>query len=103
MAKIDAPVIASQPEAPVKVYVTIPDEDLFEMSHPEIQINGTRYLPGKHYVTADVGGEIERLVRGWAKAQIRLNRPGQDRKVRARMESQSQVRGAVVDEHTDLG
>jgi hypothetical protein len=105
MAKIDAPVLTPSAVVPAVTttkavptqWVTVPQEDAFEFTHPPIMINGEKYGPGKHFVTADIAFEIERLVSVFAKGQVRLIRNGQDKAVRARMNAQAASQGGTAD------
>jgi hypothetical protein len=79
-SRIDAPVLEAPGAKEKKVYVEVPSEDMFDMIHPDIIINGRHYKPGKHFVEPELAGEIKRLVDTFNKGQVRLLRPSADRK-----------------------
>lgn len=105
MPKFDVPVTSPSVAVPVveKQWVTVPDEDAFEFLHPDIEINGNKYGPGKHFVSAELAGEIDSRVKIFAKGQVRLIRNGQDKAVRARMNHAAQANGGkVASDDTDF-
>ncbi len=64
-----------------KVYVSIPGEDLFDLTHAPVIINGNTYEAGKdHYVSKELASEIQRIVSAWRRQQVHLLRPSPDRK-----------------------
>ena len=95
MPKIDAPELTRSAAAVAsdKVYVEVPDEDLFDLVHPDIIINGEHFGPGKHYVSPILAGEIKRLVDQFRRGQVRLLQPKRDAK----------ALGAVAREATSRG
>jgi len=78
MPKIDAPELKAKEQE--KVYVTIPDMDLFDMTHPAIIINGRVFGPGKHYVDTTLAGTIEERIKMFRDGQVRLLQPKSDKK-----------------------
>lgn len=80
MPKIDAPEIKSAAPVVDKVWVEVPEKDLFDLNHADILINGHKYAPGKHFVSVELAGEITMLVNRWRKQQIRLLQPTRDSK-----------------------
>jgi hypothetical protein len=73
------------PQVPVSsddmVYVTIPSEDLYDYTHPGVQLNAVKFEPGNTYkVPAAVGAEVEQRLAMFNKEQIRLLRPKVDGK-----------------------
>lgn len=81
MAKIDLPEIkAPASSEEVYEYVTIPARDLFDMPHPNIQINETKYGPGKHYVTKQVADVLKDRLEEYERGNVRLMRPVRDHK-----------------------
>ena len=87
MAKIDlAEVKAPTSSEDVYEYVTIPERDLFDMPHPNIQINETRYGPGKHYVAKQVADVLKDRLQQYEMSNVRLMRPVRDHKAEQLMQ-----------------
>jgi len=87
MAKIDlAEIKAPNSSEEVYEYVTIPDRDLFDMPHPNIQINETKYGPGRHYVTKQVAACLHDRLREYEMSNVRLMRPVKDHKAEQLMQ-----------------
>lgn len=62
-------------------YVTIPANDLFDHSHPGVQLNRHKFEAGKTYrVRQDVAAEVQMRLNMYAAEQVRLLRPNADRK-----------------------
>lgn len=77
MPKLDLPVLKE--DAPERVYVKIPAEDLIGMVHPKVIVSGKEYLPGETYsLPPDEAKWIESRIKGFTKSQINLNRNTQD-------------------------
>jgi hypothetical protein len=62
-------------------YVEIPETDLFDQPFGTIQINFIDYAPGKHFVNAELAGEIRRLLKQRQVGDLRVLRPTQDKKM----------------------
>ena len=62
-------------------YVEVPETDLFDKPFGSIQINFTDYGPGKHFVSAELAGEIRRLLKQRQQGDVRILRPTQDKKM----------------------
>jgi hypothetical protein len=63
------------------VKVEIPLADLFDHSHPGVQLNRHKFEPGKTYLLrGDVALEVKRRLAMFHDEQIRLLRPNADRK-----------------------
>lgn len=62
-------------------YVEVPEVDLFDKPFGGIQINFIDYGPGKHFVNAELAGEIRRLLKQRQAGDIRILRPTQDKKM----------------------
>lgn len=78
MPKIDAPELKTKDQE--RVYVTVPDMDLFDMTHPSIIINGRVFGPGKHYVDPVIASTIEERIKLFRDGQVRLLQPKSDKK-----------------------
>lgn len=86
MANIDLGVTSATPKPkpePIKDqrgsrWVTIPERDLFDFTHPPVAINHAVYGPGKHFVAADTADWIEDRLRRKFESDIRVMRPNQD-------------------------
>lgn len=69
------------PTAEEYVKVEIPNTDLFDHSHPGVQLNRHRFEPGKTYLLrGDVALEVKRRLAMFHDEQVRLLRPNADRK-----------------------
>lgn len=63
------------------VRVEIPATDLFDHTHPGVQLNRHRFEPGKTYLLrGDVALEVKRRLLMFHDEQVRLLRPNADRK-----------------------
>lgn len=63
------------------VQVTIPSTDLFDVTHPGVQLNRHKFEAGKTYlVRGDVAREVNDRLKRFATEQVRLLRPNADRK-----------------------
>jgi hypothetical protein len=85
MSKLEASEIAEVSKPAINedkfVHITIPATDLYDHTHPGVQLNRHRFEPGKTYlVRADVAGEIENRLKLFDREQVRLLRPNADRK-----------------------
>jgi hypothetical protein len=86
---IDAPVTSptkasDKTNASTKVWVEVPEDDIFEQRHPDIIVNGIHYGPGKHYVDSVLAGTINERIKLYARAQARLNSSRPDKVTRLR-------------------
>jgi hypothetical protein len=80
------------------VRVEIPLTDLFDHSHPGVQLNRHKFEPGKVYsLRGDVALEVKRRLAMFHNEQVRLLRPNADRKALADVNKGSQwtSRGSV--------
>jgi hypothetical protein len=69
------------PTAEEYVRVEIPHADLFDHTHPGVQLNRHRFEPGKTYLLrGDVALEVKRRLAMFHDEQVRLLRPNADRK-----------------------
>lgn len=69
------------PTAEEYVRVEIPLADLFDHSHPGVQLNRHKFEPGKTYLLrGDVALEVKRRLAMFHDEQVRLLRPNADRK-----------------------
>lgn len=69
------------PTAEEYVKVEIPLTDLFDHSHPGVQLNRHKFEPGKTYLLrGDVALEVKRRLAMFHDEQVRLLRPNADRK-----------------------
>ncbi len=69
------------PTAEEYVRVEIPYADLFDHTHPGVQLNRHRFEPGKTYLLrGDVALEVKRRLAMFHDEQVRLLRPNADRK-----------------------
>lgn len=63
------------------VRVEIPSADLFDHTHPGVQLNRHKFEPGKTYLLrGDVALEVKRRLAMFHDEQVRLLRPNADRK-----------------------
>jgi hypothetical protein len=63
------------------VKVEIPSADLFDHTHPGVQLNRHRFEPGKTYLLrGDVALEVKKRLAMFHDEQVRLLRPNADRK-----------------------
>jgi hypothetical protein len=63
------------------VEITMPSTDLYDHTHPGVQLNRHKFEPGKTYlVRADVAAEIQMRLKMFDREQVRLLRPNADRK-----------------------
>jgi hypothetical protein len=74
--------VAKSTPSPEKfVEITIPASDLYDHTHPGVQLNRHRFEPGKTYlVRQDVASEITMRLKMFDREQVRLLRPNADRK-----------------------
>jgi hypothetical protein len=69
------------PTAEEYVRVEIPSSDLFDHTHPGVQLNRHKFEPGKTYLLrGDVALEVKRRLAMFHDEQVRLLRPNADRK-----------------------
>jgi hypothetical protein len=79
------------PTAEEYVKVEIPLTDLFDHSHPGVQLNRHKFEPGKTYLLrGDVALEVKRRLAMFHDEQVRLLRPNADRKALADVNRGSQ-------------
>lgn len=72
------------PTAEEYVRVEIPASDLFDHSHPGVQLNRHKFEPGRTYMLrGDVALEVKRRLAMFHDEQVRLLRPNADRKALA--------------------
>jgi hypothetical protein len=81
------------------VWVEIPDTDLFGEPHTGVSINFNQFLPGKYFVSPEMGAEVQKLLASRMRGDIRVLQPRQDA-VMARIMSKSQL-GAPVNANLD--
>lgn len=63
------------------VEITMPATDLYDHTHPGVQLNRHKFEAGKTYlVRTDVATEITRILKTFDREQVRLLRPNADRK-----------------------
>lgn len=65
---------------PTHVYVTIPEKDMFDLTHPGVGINRDHYGPGTHFVPQDIADEITRICATFDAQNIRILQPRRDQK-----------------------
>ena|SRR5712691_7880111 len=75
-------------------WVEVPDYDLFGEPHTGVSVNFEQFLPGKYFVSPEMGGEIKRLLANRMRGDIRVLQPRQDVNM-ARIMAKSQL-GAPV-------
>lgn len=69
------------PTAEEYVKVEIPSSDLFDHTHPGVQLNRHKFEPGKTYLLrGDVALEVKKRLAMFHDEQVRLLRPNADRK-----------------------
>lgn len=74
-------VTKSLPSTEKFVEITMPATDLYDHTHPGVQLNRHKFEPGKTYlVRADVAAEITMRLKMFDREQVRLLRPNADRK-----------------------
>src|SRR6267378_53675 len=79
------------PTAEEYVKVEIPLADLFDHSHPGVQLNRHKFEPGKTYLLrGDVALEVKKRLAMFHDEQVRLLRPNADRKALADVNRGSQ-------------
>jgi len=79
MAKVDLPAVTgSKPDGR---YVTVPETDLFGMTHPGVRLNTESYDAGKTYfLDNERAGTIEDALKGYEESTRRVLQPRQDAK-----------------------
>lgn len=92
MPKIDAPETKQAKDE--RVYVTVPEIDLFDITHPDIIINGRVFGPGKHYVESELAKTIEERINLFRLGQVRLLQPKSDKKALDAMNRNGAARSA---------
>jgi len=86
------------PQREEYIRVDIPLTDIFDHSHPGVQLNRHKFEPGKTYLLrADVALEVKRRLAMFHDEQVRLLRPNADRKALSDVNKGSQwtSRGSV--------
>ncbi len=78
-------------------YVDIPDVDLYEFPFEGFSINNDHFGPGKHLVPPDVAESLEERLAAWRAADIRLMRPGRDKKTSKDLDRERKRRGVTED------
>lgn len=74
-------VAKSTPIADKFVEITMPATDLYDHTHPGVQLNRHKFEAGKTYlVRQDVASEITMRLKMFDREQVRLLRPNADRK-----------------------
>jgi hypothetical protein len=74
-------VVRTMPTKEEYVKVEIPATDLFDHTHPGVQLNRHRFDPGRTYLLrGDVALEVKRRLLMFHNEQVRLLRPNADRK-----------------------
>lgn len=72
---------SATPDTAKFVEITIPASDLYDHTHPGVQLNRHKFEPGKTYlVRQDVANEITMRLKMFDREQVRLLRPNADRK-----------------------
>jgi len=67
-------------------WVEVPEEDLFGEKHTGVSINFEQFGPGRHFVSAEKAGEINRLLQNRVRSDMRILQPNQDKKMLEIME-----------------
>lgn len=85
MSKLEVSEIKEVPKPTLSsnemVYITIPAADLYDHTHPGVQLNRVRFEAGRTYhVRAEIADEINDRLKKFAGEQVRLLRPNADRK-----------------------
>jgi hypothetical protein len=61
------------------IFVTIPETDMYDAPYPTIQLNRTKFEPGRTYkVPTEIGNEVVDRMKKFEKECVRLLRPKAD-------------------------
>lgn len=59
-------------------YVTVPDTDLFDQSHPPIRINSMSFGPGTHWIENELANTVEERLKAYQRSNVRILQPKRD-------------------------
>lgn len=81
VAVVEAPAASAKPVVKEElVYVSIPEENMYNERHPDIWINSKKFASGKtHAVTAEIATELQSILRRYNKSQMRVMQGAPDR------------------------
>lgn len=96
MAKVDLGEVNVQtsPNSEME-YVTIPERDLFDMPHPNIQLNNNKYGPGTHHLTKLIALYVKDRLKAYERGNVRLMRNIKDSEAETLMQRGFNASGSV--------
>lgn len=97
------PLIPASPATPKErlaegwEYIDIPVVDLYEFPFDGFWLNNTHFKPGKHLVPPKVAEHLKERLEAWRAADIRLMRPGRDKKTTRQLDRSRGASGVAED------